>query len=125
MACPWGWSQEDNWYYELENSGGRRIVNTHAPDLCIDNESCCIHNPSDHPYRDWEQVWGHPSAPGGVMYRWSRKIKRYTLDPDDPQYRKGVIGVRVADNKAWEKYTSPKYSASPYGPSRHSGGASC
>lgn len=53
-------------------------LNTHAPDQCM-GPVCCIHNPSDHPMRDFPQ-----------QYRFDRRIMERVCphgvghpDPDD------------------------------------------
>lgn len=79
MAAPWGWNQVDGWWYELEHTRGYRIYNVHAPDDCV-GPSCPVHLPSEHPMREWPQVFIV-----GRMYRQCPHRKRY-IDPDDPAY---------------------------------------
>jgi hypothetical protein len=85
--CPWGWTKSLGWYYYLENST-KLVHSTHPPDACVDRY-CCLHNPSDHPYREWEQVWGHPGTGAAVMYRLSPDEKQVIIDPDDGNFNRG------------------------------------
>lgn len=56
--------------------GGQVIHNVHPPSLC-EGDVCCIHNPSDHEMRYWEQRFA-----GGITYRVDPETGEWVDDPD-------------------------------------------
>lgn len=69
--------------------GGPLMV--HDPDLCA-GQTCCIHNPSDHPMRAFPQLWRGDRqlmervCPHGVGHP----------DPDDLDYKRRLRGEAYA-----------------------------
>jgi len=56
--------------------GGQTLVKVHSPEKCANDKSCCIHNPSAHHMRDWDQSYTPRSK---IMWR---RCEHGSLHPD-------------------------------------------
>jgi hypothetical protein len=71
------------------HTGGLLVV--HAPERCA-GAACCIHNPTDHPMRDFPQYWRSDRqlmerlCPHGIGHP----------DPDDIDYKRRTRGEELA-----------------------------
>jgi hypothetical protein len=74
-----GWVDEDAGEDGFDVSNGH-LVGVHDPVECA-GRYCCIHNPSDHPMRNWEQLWRDDR---GLMERVCEHGIGHP-DPDDPK----------------------------------------
>jgi hypothetical protein len=73
------------------------LLKTHGPDVCKDDPSCCIHNPSDHPLKNMPLNWRSDRfqmeriCPHGIGHP----------DPDDIAHKRRALEPEVFDKFAF------------------------
>lgn len=72
---------------------GQHLVNVHYPDECL-GEHCPIHNPSDHPMREWPTNFRSGHDPLSIKPSHMERICEHGIghpDPDDPLYEEVAV----------------------------------
>ena len=95
-VTPWGYLRIQGYAEPVHGAqlkpqdGDRpRLLRTHDESLCRDDETCCVHAPSDHHMRDWPMNW---RADRGLMERVCPDHGTGHPDPDDIAHKVRVMG---------------------------------
>ena len=72
---------------------GQRIIGIHSPDDCL-GEFCCIHNPSDHPMKDFPTLWRQKSESFEVGPPLMERTCSHGIGHPDPDHIAAVRKLR-------------------------------